>query len=171
MANQKFLSKILPGDVGGKEGAIRFVLGNKLEVVADLTDIPNGIREQLALHGLSQKVGDAAAGFSKAGDYSGAFGAMQQVVDNLLAGQWSTRGQGGGVADLVQAIADLRGVELDAAQAAVDAMDEEQLKKVASHPKVKAKIADIKAARLAKAAESAADLDELLGDLGEEEAD
>ena len=159
---QKFLSKITPSDVGGKSNVVQFVLGNGLRVEADLSAMAQGMIDQLTLHGLSQKVGDAAAGFSKAGDYSGAFGAMQQVVDNLIAGQWSTRGQGGGISDLVQAICELRGVELDAAQAAIDAMDEEQLKRVASHPQVKAKIADIKAARLAKAAEGAADLDELL---------
>lgn len=163
MAQQKFLSKVLPGDVGGVDGAIRFVLGNGLEVRAVLAEIPKGVQEQLMMHGLSQKVGDSAAGFSKATDYSGAFGAMQQVVDNLLAGQWSTRGQGGGISDLVQAIAELRNVDLEQAQAAVDAMDEEQLKKVAAHPAVKAKVADIKAERLKKAAENAPDLDELLG--------
>lgn len=159
---QKFLSKITPSDVTGKANVVQFILGNGLKVEADLAAMPSGMVEQLALHGLSQKVGDAAAGFSKAVDYSGAFGAMQQVVDNLYAGQWSTRGQGGGISDLVQAIAELRGVELDAAQAAIDAMDEEQLKRVTSHPQIKAKVADIKAARLAKAAENAPDLDELL---------
>ena len=159
---QKFLSKVTPSDVGGKANVVQFVLGNGLRVEADLSAMASGMIDQLALHGLSQKVGDAAAGFSKAGDYSGAFGAMQQVVDNLIAGQWSTRGQGGGISDLVQAIAELRGVELDQAQAAIDAMDEEQLKRVTSHPQIKAKVADIKAARLAKAAENAPDLDELL---------
>ena len=159
---QKFLSKIMPGDVTGKANVVQFVLGNGLKVEADMAELPATMVTQLALHGLSQKVGDAAAGFSKAGDYSGAFGAMQQVVDNLYAGQWSTRGQGGGISDLVQAIAELRGVELDAAQAAIDAMDEEQLKRVTSHPQIKAKVADIKAVRLAKAAENAPDLDELL---------
>ena len=159
---QKFLSKVAPGAVGGLEDAMVFVLGNGLKVQAKMADFPASIISELAWHGLSQKVGDAAAGFSKAGDYSGAFGAMQQVVDNLVAGQWSTRGQGGGISDLVQAICELRGVELDAAQAAVEAMDEEQLKRVTSHPQVKAKVADIKAARLAKAAENAPDLDDLL---------
>lgn len=159
---QKFLSKIMPSDVTGEAGVVKFVLGNGLKVEARISELPESMRLQLALHGLSQKVGDAAAGFSKAGDYSGAFGAMQQVVDNLYAGQWSTRGQGGGISDLVQAIAELRGVELDAAQAAIDAMDEEQIKRVTSHPQVKAKVADIKAMRLAKAAENAPDLDELL---------
>jgi hypothetical protein len=165
MAQQKFLSKITPSDVGGLEDAMRFVLGNGLEVQAQMSLMPASMINELAWHGLSQKVGDSAAGFSKAQDFSGAFGAMQQVVDNLYSGIWSTRGQGGGVADLVNAIAELRGVTVEAAQAAVDAMDEEQLKKVASHPAVKAKVAEAKAARLNAAAQNAPDLDDLLGDM------
>lgn len=159
---QKFLSKITPTDVGGKQGAVQFVLGNGLRVEADLVSLSTNMITQLALHGLSQKVGDAAAGFSKAGDFSGAFGAMQQVVDNLYSGQWSTRGQGGGLSDLVAAICELRGVDVEQAQAVVDGLDDEQLKRITSHPAIKAKIANLKAARLAKAAESASDLDELL---------
>jgi hypothetical protein len=165
MAQQKFLSKITESDVGGKAGCIRFVLGNGLEVQADVDLIPASIQRDLMLHGLSQKVGDSSAGFSKAQDFSGAFGAMQQVVDNLYSGIWSTRGQGGGVADLVNAIAELRGVSVEQAQAAVDQMDEEQLKKVASHPAVKAKVAEAKAMRLNAAAQNAPDLDDLLGDM------
>jgi len=161
-AKQKFLSKVTPSDIGGKDQVVAFVLGNGLRVEADLKQVSPDMITQLALHGLSQKVGDASAGFSKLQDFSGAFGAMQQVVDNLYSGQWSTRGQGGGLSDLVQAICELRGVEPDAAQSAIEAMDEEQLKRVTSHPQVKAKIADIKAARLTKAAEGAADLDDLL---------
>lgn len=159
---QKFLSKVMPQDVSGKEGTVQFVLGNGLRVEADLVSLSPNMITQLALHGLSQKVGDASAGFSKAGDYSGAFGAMQQVVDNLIAGQWSTRGQGGGTSDLVQAICELRGVDVEQAQQVVDGLDEEQLKRITSHPAIKAKIANLKAVRLAKAAESASDLDELL---------
>jgi hypothetical protein len=165
MAQQKFLSKITPSDVGGLEDAMRFVLGNGLEVQAQMSLMPASMINELAWHGLSQKVGDSAAGFSKAQDFSGAFGAMQQVVDNLYSGIWSTRGQGGGVADLINAIAELRGVSVEQAQAAVDQMDEEQLKKVASHPAVKAKVAEAKAMRLNAAAQNAPDLDDLLGDM------
>lgn len=159
---QKFLSKVTPDDVGGKPDVVQFILGNGLRVEANLQAMPTEIQNQLKVHGASQKIGDAAAGFSKALDYSGAFGAMQQVVDNLVAGQWSTRGQGGGLSDLIQALVELRGVDVETVQAAVDAMDEDQLKAIVSHPRVRAKIADIKTARLQKAAENAPDLDDLL---------
>lgn len=158
----KFLSKITAGMVGGAKDTMRFVLGNGVEVQARLDRIPADTVLELAWHGLSQKVGDAAAGFSKIRDFSGAFGAMQQVVDNLETGVWSTRGQGGGTSDLVAAICELRGIDVAQAQAVVDGMDEEQMKKVLAHPRIKSQIADLKAARLAAAAENAGDLDELL---------
>jgi hypothetical protein len=158
----KFLSKIMPDQPGGQPGMIRFVLGNGLEVRAEMAKIPAHTVTDLSWHGLSQKGGDAASSFSKAGDFSGAFGAMQQVVDNLENGVWSTRGQGGGTSDLVAAICGLRDVDVVQAQAVVDGMDEDQLKKILAHPTIKAKIADLKAVRLAAAAVNASDLDELL---------
>lgn len=155
----KFLSKIASDSVGGIDGALRFVLGNGLEVQARLDDMSEDMKTALAWHGLSQKVGDAAAGFSKAGDYSGAFSVMQQVVDNLLVGVWATRGSGGGLSDLVSALCTLRGLDVAVAQSAVDAMDEDELKRVSTHPQIKAAIAKLKADRLAKAAENATELD------------
>lgn len=161
----KFLAKVMPADVGGLDGAIRFMLGNGLEVRAVMSDIPSDMQRALMFHGLAQKVGDAAAGFSKANDFSGAFGAMQQVVDNLVNGSWSTRGQGGGTSDLVAALMNLKGITLEQAQDAVGKMDEDSMKKVLAHPAIKAEILDIRAKRAANAAENASDLDELLGDM------
>lgn len=160
-AEKKFLTKILPNMVGGVPGCIRFVLGNGVEVQASLADFKQEILDGLVLHGLSQKVGDSASGFSKARDFHGAFGAMQSVVDGLLAGNWSTR-SGGGTSDLVQAIAELQGASLEDAQAAVDKMDEPTLAAVRKHPAIKSKVADIVAAR---EAERAANSQESLGEL------
>lgn len=154
---KKFLTKILPSDVGGLEDVVRFVLGNGLEVQCCLDDLHDSIKGQLMLHGLSQKVGDSASGFSKARDFSGAFGAMQGVVDNLLAGVWSSRSNGG-AADLVAAIAELRSISVEDAQAAFDKMTEEQVKAVASHPKVKEVVKRIQAERAREAAEGAEEL-------------
>lgn len=54
------------------------------EIVADLSRINDTIKERLAVHGLIQKVGDAAAG--KAGDEAEA--AMLKVLDALYGGEW-----------------------------------------------------------------------------------
>lgn len=162
---QKFLSKILPSDVGGQPGAVQFVLGNGLKVVVALAELGEEMQVQLMLHGLSQKVGDSAAGFSKAKDFSGAFGAMQAVADNLLNGVWTNR-SGSGAGDLVQAIADLQGVSVETAQAAVDRMDEEQQTAFLKHPAIKAKMAEIKAERAKANAAGAEGLGDLMKDLG-----
>lgn len=163
--NVKFLSKILPSDVGGKPRTVRFVLGNKVEVSGCLDDYTPEMVEMLAIHGLSQKVGDSASGFSKSRDFHAAFGAMQAVADNLANGLWASR-VGSSTSDLVQALANLQGVELEAAQAAVDAADEEQLATLRKHPAVKKEIAEIVAKRLETAAANAPDLGELLAEIG-----
>lgn len=162
---QKFLSKILPSDVGGQPSSVRFVLGNKLEVAVSLEQLDAQTKERLMLHGLAQKVGDAAAGFSKTSDFSGAFGAMQAVADNLLNGVWTNR-SGNGAGDLVQAIADLQGVSIETAQAAVDRMDEEQQTTFLKHPAIKAKMAEIKAERAKANAAGVDGLGDLMKELG-----
>ena len=162
---KKFLSKITPDKPGGQARKITFVLGNGLKVEAGLEGLSPEIVEQLAMHGLSQKIGDAAAGFSKARDFSGAFSAMQSVADNLVARVWASRGTGG-TSDLVAALCELQGLELEQVQEAVDKMTEEQLAEVSRHPAVKEAIARIKAERLAQQAKGAEDLGDLLKAVG-----
>ena len=161
----KFLSKILPFDINGKEGVVTCVLGNGLKVEVDTEVLPADIRKRLMYHGLSQKLGDSAAGFSKDRDFSGAFAAIQQTADNLIAGVWTSRASSG-ISDLVAAIADIRGVSVETAQAAVDKMTEDQVAAIRKHPAVKEAIARIQAERLKQAAKAAEGLDELMEGLG-----
>ena len=165
--SKKFLAKVLPADVGGKARAVRFVLGNGVEVQGCLDDYSAEMVEMLAIHGLSQKIGDAASGFSKERDFHSAFSAMQQVEDNLRNGMWAARA-GGGTSDLVAVLAEMQGVELAAAQAVVDKMNEEQLAAVKKHPAIKEAIAKLVAKRAAEAAKASTgeDLGELLKGLG-----
>lgn len=60
-------------------------------VTIDLTKLNAETIAQLVLHGLTQKIGDAAAG--KKGDE--ALASMQKVMDQLLAGDWTARRGGG----------------------------------------------------------------------------
>lgn len=152
-ANQKFLQVSQSGDV------LTFVLGNGLKVVADADQMGDDIRAQAMMHGFNQKIRDSAAGFSKDGDFAGAFRAMQTVVDNLTNGLWNAKG-GTGTGDLVQAVANLKKISIEEAQTAVDALDDEQLKVVQSKPAIKAEILRIKSERAAKLAE-ASDEDDL----------
>ena len=146
----------------GAEGAVlTFRLGNGLKVVFDCDAPSAAIQSDARIHGFNQKIRDSAAGFSKTGDYQGAFRAMQTVADNLMAGLWNSKG-GTGTGDLVQAIANLKKISVEDAQDAVDGLDEEQLKSVLGKPAVKAEILRIKAERAAAVA-AASDDD---GDIG-----
>lgn len=164
-ANVKFLSKVLPFDVNGKAGVVACVFGNGLRVEVDVAGLTEEIKERLMYHGLSQKLGDSAAGFSRDRDFSGGFAAVQATADNLIAGVWASRASSG-TSDLVAAIAELRGVEVDAAQAAVDKMTEDQIAAIRKHPAIKEAIARMQAERLKQAAKTAEGLDELMNGLG-----
>lgn len=140
------------------EGQLSFKLGNGLTVEIRPEDCGMEIQTTAMFHGFNQKIRDSAAGFSKANDFSGAFNAMQSVVDNLLGGLWNAKG-GTGTADLVQAVANLKKIALEDAQTAVDELDDEQLKIVMAKPAIKAEILRIKSERAAKVAEAADDED------------
>jgi hypothetical protein len=142
-----------------KEGMLAFQLGNGLAVELWADNCSDEIREAAMMHGFNQKVRDSAAGFSKTSDYSGAFSAMQAVVDNLLGGLWNAKG-GTGIGDMVQAIANLKKIEIEEAQELIEGLDDEQFKVVAGKPAVKAEIARIKAERAKKIAD-ASDADDL----------
>lgn len=133
-------------------------LGNGLKVVVCVDDVPEALHDMLMLHGLKQKIGDTTASFSKESDFSGAFRAMQTVADNLMNGLWNAKG-GSGTGDLVQAIANLKRIDVEEAQELIDGLDEEQLKTVQAKPAVKAEIAKIKAERAAKVAATSEDDD------------
>ena len=156
MANEakvKFLTKKV--DEAGRK--VKCVLGNGVCVELGLDELKPEIVERLALHGLSQKLGDSAANFSKEENFHGAFGAMQGTADNLLQGIWAAKG-GTGTSDLAQAIAELQDVEIEEAEAAIARMDEDTLKIFKTHPEIKLKIAEIQKARLAAQVDKAPSL-------------
>jgi len=160
--DKKFLAKITPYDADGSEGQVRFVLGNGQEVVARLEDFPQDIRDRLAYHGISQKVGDSVSGLSKERRFGDAYATLQDSVAMLVAGNWNA-GREGGSSDLVEALAKLKKLPVEDVRVAVKRMDEDTLKRVMANPAVKAEIAKMKAKRATEAAkgtlDSVADLD------------
>ena len=159
MANEakvKFLQKKVD-EVGRR---VKCVLGNGVCVELGLDELKPEIVTRLALHGLSQKLGDSAASFSKEGDFHGAFGAMQGTADNLLQGVWVAKGSGG-TSDLAQAIAELQDIEIEEAEAAIARMDEDTLKEFKNHPEIKLKITEIQKARLAARVDKAPSLSDM----------
>ena len=65
----------------------------------DLAALGTSIVEALALHGLKQKIADAA---SQAKTPDEAKASMQKAIDALIAGEWSSRGGGEGVGEEVR---------------------------------------------------------------------
>jgi len=139
-----------------------FTSGGSLEV--KMSDFPEEIVHQLALHGLSQKATDATAG--KDADESEE--RVRGVVNALQAGDWTVRGSGTGGGGstrttlLVEAVARIKGIELEDAKSAVGALDDEQKKALQKAPSIKAAIMTIKQERLAAEAEKGSDGDEAL---------
>lgn len=156
-----FLQKV----IDATNRTVTFKLGNGLEVTAEADALPDDMATQCMLHGISQKIGDAAAGFAAAKDHKGAFGAMQTVLDNLLAGVWKMKGER---SDLAESLVRLKMAEdVEAATEMIRALNETDLKAVANHPQVKAEVAKIRAERanaaLAATADKAPDLGALFG--------
>jgi hypothetical protein len=155
----KFLSKKAT-DTGAS-----FTLGNGDTLSTFLGELPEEMVTRLAIHGLLQKIGDAASGFSKTSDYQGAFDAMAAVHDTLIDGQWTRTGAGSGTTDLVTALANLTGKDTAIIQVEVDKWDEEKMKAIKARKDVKAEVKRIQLAR-AEAAASASNVDsESLDDL------
>lgn len=60
----------------------------------DLTKLTTDIVQRLAIHGLQQKIADAAAGATNADE---ATAAMNKAIDAVIAGDWTSRTSGDGV--------------------------------------------------------------------------
>lgn len=152
----KFLSKNVMND------GVVFNLGNGTGFAAKLSDFNEAIVVELAKHGLSQKIGDSAAGCAKDKAYGAAFAAMQAVYDGLKAGKWGAEREATGgqlIADLIQAIATLKKMDMEAVGAAVRVADEATVKGWLKNAKIAAAVADLKAKRLKAAAKAAEDED------------
>lgn len=127
-----------------------FTSGASVEV--KMSDFPEEIVHQLALHGLSQKATDATAGK----DAEESEERVKAVIDALQAGDWTVRGTGTGgggagrVTLLVEAVARLKDISIDEAKAAVAGLSDEQKKALQKAGSVKAAILQIKQEKLAK---------------------
>jgi hypothetical protein len=103
---------------------------------------------RLALHGLSQKVGDSYSANQGTAD---AFGKASEVYAGLQAGNWNT-GKSGGGGDLVEAIMKETGKDRDTVSGAIAAMTKEDRKALRARPQTAAILAAIKAQRMAERA-------------------
>lgn len=88
---------------------IHNVTRNGQTVSIDISKLSPEILDQLIRHGLTQKIGDAAAGSAKIAQETGmpqgdvALSLMQKVAESLLAGDWGVkRGESAGVSEETQ---------------------------------------------------------------------
>lgn len=146
----KFLSKVT------HDNGVSFNLGNGKSLLVRLDELPPGMIHDLAIHGLSQKVGDSAAGFAASQDYSGALESMTQTLTALQQGEWNRRGEGVGKEDIINAVVSITKRPEDEVRSKATA---EKLAEWGKNKAVKAYVADAKAKRLLSAVDPEEDLE------------
>lgn len=153
MSKPKFAEKEYDLDTG----EVSFTFGNGKSLSLNVNELSVEIQKHLMLHGALQKVGDSYAGAK--GNYSEAVENASGVIEQLKQGVWrAARGEGDArprLAELAEAIARIKSVELEKATAAVEKATDEQRKTWRGNAKVKAVIAQIRAEKAAKALEEA----------------
>ena len=142
-------------EVRATSTSVTATFGNGKSVTLFVERLPEGIAHNAMLLGLTNKVRDTAANFSKTLDYVGAAEAMDSTIQALYDGEWNRNG--GGVAgqkmkDLAQALAEIAGASYEKALAKVEAADNDTRLGWSKNPKVAAAIARIVQQRLEAAA-------------------
>lgn len=139
-------------------------------ITVALKDFSKDTLAKLALHGISQKLGDSYASAESSEDAQVLFNAL---LKRLTAGEWTkTReGSSGGTrsSQLLQALVRATGKSIEDCADVLAGMDDDKKKALRSHPEVasalaaiKAELAATKADTLAKAAGDAPSLADLL---------
>jgi len=151
----KFCDKTLDLD----KQTIEFTFQDGSTITADIGSLLDEIKLQLMMHGASQKLGDSYA--SAKGVVADGVASLKRTIETLAAGSW-TAGRSDGetkprTTELAAALAEIKGIDIATAQAAVENADEDKRKAWRAHPKVKAVIASIRAR---KAAEKLAKVEE-----------
>lgn len=165
MAEQRAKVATKKVDLESQSLTIDFVDGADA-IVVGLSELPQTILPALALHGLSQKMGDSYSGEQLPSE---ARAKAADVLERLLAGEWSVRRERGpGSTSLtIEAIAALRSLSTDQVKAVWESLDDDQKKAIRADDTVKAKMAEIKAARLAEKAKDSGGEDDILATFGD----
>ena len=139
---------------------------NNSEAIAsreyDAQRVHESLRGKVALYGLSKLIQDRTSDQSVKELGEAKLDAMDAVVDRLGTGEWAAERRVGAptVSAEVEALAQIKGVEVSVMQTSLRAYSKEQRQAILANDQVQAKAAEIKAAR-----ESAApvDLSDLAG--------
>ena len=134
---------------------------------AVLADLSPEMISKLAIHGMSQKIGDSYSGE----EASNCQTIAEKTYETLLKGEWSTRSGGGGpkISQLAEALARATRQEVQDCVGKIAEMDDDKKKDLRAHPQIKAFMAEIKlekaTADAAKAAAAAGEDSETAFDL------
>lgn len=155
----------LNATINGLSLGIQFADGKTLTMDAGL--LTDSIRAQAMMHGLKQKLCDAAAisrnpETGKPATIADKYAAVRAVYDRLLSGEWNARREGsGGSTLLLRALVALYPARTaEALREWLGKMDDAQKAALKLNPRVAAKIAELQAERA-----SDIDSDELLNEL------
>ena len=114
------------------------------QMAFDLSELSAAMVTELAIHGLSQKVGDS---YSGAETVSEGMELAKATWKNLLAGNFNARASGGGL--LAEAVARIKGISVAEAEAKLAEATEEQIENLRKNGKVKDTITIIRGERAA----------------------
>ena len=126
---------------------VRFNVSNGETVDVDVTTFPEDIQTKLAIHGLSQKLGDSYASASDKGmSIQDCVDGVNEIVRSMAAGNWSATGSSG-VSIMAEAIAVLLDKDIRQCADLIQGMTADERGAMSKRPDVKAEVARIKAAR------------------------
>lgn len=154
---------------GADGGCLTLNFSNGAELLLTTGNLSNGILFQAAVHGLKQKLVDAAAiardpKTGKTADIGTKYAAVKEVYDRLLSGQWNAeRGDGTGSAGLLfQALCRIYTNKTpDELREWLDAKDAKAQAALRANPKIAEVIRTIQAERIGDKVDTDAMLDEL----------
>lgn len=128
------------------------------DVTLDPTKLSDDVKDHALLHGLVQRGRDSYAGADNTADAREKLGA---VLETLASGEWSRRGEGGGAqtTQLMQAVANVTGKDIDTVRERFKTLTEAQKKALRKDARIALALEKIKAAaareRMKALAESA----------------
>jgi hypothetical protein len=129
------------------ENGVKFTFSNGTIIMATLDGIPFEMKERLAVHGLSQKLGDSYASANDKGwSVQDCADTVAEILHGLRAGIWSQAG-GSGVNIMAEAIARMLDKTAEQCAEILAAMTDDERKEMAKRDDVKAMVAQIKAER------------------------
>lgn len=146
---------------------------NGSEVFIDAGALSEEMRNAAMMHGLKQKLVDAAAisrdtETGRSATIEDKYNAVREVAERLRAGEWNKKAEGGGggpASLLARAVAELRGKPLDVVRPWLDAKTKEERAALKKNPRVASIILRMQAEAAANA-KGGADSDSLLSELG-----